>query len=77
MGKRRIDPENFSRALGPRVRRLRHERGWTLEHCEQLGFKNWRHLQAIESGKKHVNILTLVNLANLFGVHPADLLAGL
>lgn len=64
---RRYDTGKVSKALGLKVRQLRHERGWTLEHTEELGYPSWRHLQAVESGKS-VNLQTLINIANLFGV---------
>jgi transcriptional regulator with XRE-family HTH domain len=76
MGKRRYDPHKVSKALGLRVRELRNKKGWTLEECEEHGWLNWRHLQAIESGK-NITIHTLVNLANLFGVSPSTILEGL
>jgi transcriptional regulator with XRE-family HTH domain len=76
MGKRRHDPDKFSIALGLRIRKLRKERGWTLEECEQHGWKNWRHLQTIENGK-NITVYTLVNVSNLFGISPSDLLKDL
>lgn len=74
MGKRRYDATKVSKVLGLNVRKLRNERFWTLERCEELGFPSWRFLLQIESGKSNVTIQTLVNLANLFGVNPAELL---
>lgn len=76
MGKRHIDPKKFSKALGLRIRELRNERGWTLEACEEHGYTNWRHLQSIESGKD-INVTTLVRIANLFGMHPSEILGGI
>lgn len=69
----KYDPIKVSRALGLKIRHMRRERGWTLEECESHGWVNWRHLQTIEAGK-NINLSTLVRLANLFGVHPSDLL---
>jgi transcriptional regulator with XRE-family HTH domain len=74
MGKRRYDAKKVSKALGLNVRAFRNSRGWTLERCEELGFPSWRFLLQIESGKANITIQTLVNLANLFGVHPSELL---
>jgi transcriptional regulator with XRE-family HTH domain len=76
MARRRYNARKVSKALGLRIRELRHERGWTLEECEEHGWTNWKHLQAIESGK-NFTIHTLVNLANLFGVSLATLLQNL
>jgi hypothetical protein len=73
MGKRRTDPKKFAKAVGLKIRQMRNDRAWTLEQCEEHGFTNWRHLQAIESGRP-ITLTTLVNLANLFGVEPHELL---
>lgn len=76
MAKRRTDAKRFTKALGLRIRQMRLERGWTLEDTEEYGYPSWRHLQTIESGK-NINIFTLVNIANLFGVHPSEILIDL
>lgn len=73
MAKRKIDPKKFSKALGLKIRELRNGKGWTLEECEEHGWKSWKHLQSIEAGK-NMTVHTLVNIANLFGVSPGDLL---
>lgn len=73
MGKRRYDARKVSKALGLTVRALRSRKGWTLEACEERGWTNWRVLQEIESGKSNITVQTIVNLANLFGVHPSEL----
>ena len=72
MGKRRYDSKKTFKAIGLKVRELRNDRGWTLEDCEEHGWPNWRHLQSIEAGK-NITVSTIVNLCNLFGVHPSDL----
>ncbi|MGK5088718.1 helix-turn-helix domain-containing protein [Bdellovibrionota bacterium FG-2] len=75
---KRLDPQakKVILALGRRLRELRYERGWTLEDCEDRGFKNWRHLQEIESGK-NITIETLVKVARIYKVNLAELLRGL
>lgn len=73
MAKRQYDVKKSSKAIGLKIRALRIERGWTLEQTEEHGFKSWTHLQRIESGK-NITIRTLINVANLFGVHPSELL---
>lgn len=72
--RKRHDPKKFSKALGLKIREMRMARGWTLEETEEHGWPNWTHLQRIEAGK-NITVHTLVNLSNLFGIHPADLLA--
>ena len=74
MGTRRYDARKVSKTLGLTVRKMRNDRDWTLEQCEELGFPSWRFLLQIESGNSNITIQTLVNLANLFGVHPSVLL---
>lgn len=73
MGKR-LDPKKARKAFGLKLRQLRNQKKWTLERCEELGYKSWRHLQLVESGKKDISFTTLVNLANLFGITPSELL---
>jgi hypothetical protein len=68
-----FDPSKCAVALGLRILELRRAKGWTLEECEEHGWKNWRHLQAIESGQ-NVTLTTIINLSNLFGVHPSELI---
>jgi transcriptional regulator with XRE-family HTH domain len=71
--KRKLSPQKVSKALGLKVRQIRESKGLTLERCEELGWPDWTHLQKIESGK-NITVHTLVNLANLFSIHPAELL---
>jgi transcriptional regulator with XRE-family HTH domain len=73
MAKWRGDSKRFSKALGLKIRALREARGWTLEQTEEFGWPSWTHLQRIESGK-NMTIATLVRVANLFGMHPSELL---
>lgn len=73
MGKRRIDPSKAYRAIGLKIRALRNERGWTLEHTEEMSAVSWQQLQKIESGR-NITVRTIVRLANAFGVHPTVLL---
>lgn len=75
MAKRKINPKKFSKAVGLQIRAIRELKGWTLEECEEHGWPNWTHLQKIESGK-NITMQTLVNIANLFGMHPSEILAG-
>ena len=74
----RLDPQarRLVTGLAKRLRRLRDEQGWTLEDCETHGFKNWRHLQEIESGK-NITLETLTKVARLYRIHPSELLKGL
>lgn len=51
------------RALGARVRSLRHDADWTLEEAAERCDVDWKHLQKIEAGTLNVTLVTLVRLA--------------
>ena len=51
------------RALGARVRALRHAADWTLEETGERCDIDWKHLQKIEAGTLNVTLVTLVRLA--------------
>ncbi len=59
---------NEVKALSQRVRRLRHERGWTLEQTAEKMDIELTHLQRIEAGALNVTLLTLTRMAQGFGV---------
>ncbi len=70
-----VSKQNESRrlkAFGLKIRKLRNDKGWTLEAAEEHGWPSWRHLQKIESGK-NVTLRTIFRLAALFDVPPGDL----
>ncbi|MBX3183996.1 MAG: helix-turn-helix domain-containing protein [Polyangiaceae bacterium] len=52
-----------AKALGSRVRALRHERAWTLEQMAERCDLDLKHLQKIEGGQLNVTLVTLVRLA--------------
>lgn len=77
MGKRRRhEPIKAYKAIGLKIRALREARKWTLEDTEEHGWHSWQQLQKIESGR-NITVRTLINLANLFGVHPSEILEGI
>jgi len=73
MRKRRYDLEKAEIAIGKTIRKLRHRKRWTLEETEEHGDILWRQLQRLENGQ-NLKLGTIIKLANLFGVHPSDLL---
>lgn len=73
MGKKSYDLKKVKRAVGLKLREIRHEKGWTLEETEEHGWSNWRTLQAIEMGR-NLKLETLLKLASLYGIHPSVLL---
>lgn len=62
----------FFRKFGVEVRRLRLEKGLTLEDMEQYGFSA-QHFQKIESGKKAVSFYTVLRAARAFKISLAEL----
>lgn len=56
------------KAIGARLRALRKARGWTLDKTAEVTGVDWRHVQMVEVGDTNVTLLTLVRLAEGFGV---------
>lgn len=56
------------KAIGARLRALRKVRGWTLDKAAEQTGVDWRHIQMVEAGQTNVTLLTLVRLAEGFGV---------
>lgn len=67
----------FFKRLGLRLRKLRSQRGLTLEKTEEHGVKSWKHLQRIEAGEANITMMTLLELSKIYGVHPSDVLKDL
>lgn len=63
--------------FGLLVRKLRDQRGWTLEEAEEHGFSSWRYLQRLEAGKHNISLLTIIEIAKVYKIHPSDLLKDL
>lgn len=60
--------QNEVKLLAARLRALRHERGWTYEEAAEHTDLDLKHLQKIEAGALNVTLVTLVRLAEGFGV---------
>lgn len=71
---KRYQPERVFKAIGLKIRSIRERKGLTLEEAEGEGL-SWQQLQKIESGR-NITIRTLVRIANLFGMHPSEILEG-
>lgn len=63
--------------LGKVVREIRQKKGLTLEQVEEAGYPSWKHLQAVESGRKNLTITSLYRLAKALSISPADLISEL
>ena len=57
-----------AKALGERVRAIRKARGWTYDKAAELTGLDFQHIQKIEAGKLNVTLLTLVRIAEGYGV---------
>jgi ribosome-binding protein aMBF1 (putative translation factor) len=60
-------------ALGKRIRQLREARSWTLEQAAEATNLDPTQLAKIEAGRINVTLVTLVRLAQGFGVEVAGL----
>ena len=65
--------EEFLAQFGANLRKIREEKGLTLEEVEELGISSWQHLQKIETGKKDINLSTLKELADVYQLKLAAL----
>ena len=69
-----VSEKRLRRNLAQNVRRLRHERGLTLEAASDLAGVNSRHFQKLEAGEVNATLRTLARLADALGVRPEQLL---
>jgi transcriptional regulator with XRE-family HTH domain len=70
-----IDEQQFFRALGARLKKLRKSHGYTQEDMIGFGFSA-RHWQQIEAGRP-ITIRTLLRISDTFGAKAAQLIDGL
>lgn len=70
-----IDEQQFFRALGIRIKKLRKGQGYTQEDMIGYGFSA-RHWQQVEAGRP-ITIRTLLRICETFRVKAADLIDGL
>lgn len=68
------DAIELRKQLGERIRALRHKGGFSQEHlAHETGFGRSA-MSAIECGKSDIRLSTIVKLANIFQINPAQLL---
>ncbi|MCB2411989.1 XRE family transcriptional regulator [Demequina sp. TTPB684] len=65
---------NVVSQVGPRLRALRHERGWTLEELAERAELSPSTLSRLESGKRQATLELLIPLTRHLGVRIDDLL---
>ena len=61
------------RALGKRVRDLRHARGFSQERLAELANIHENHVRRIEGGTANPSYLVLVRIASALAVNPSAL----
>lgn len=59
--------------IGKHIRNLRESKGLTLEQVEGRGYPSWKHLQAVECGRKNFTITSLFRLAEALGVEVEEI----
>ncbi len=66
--------EDLRRLLGQRVRELRKQAGLTQEELADKADTDFRNIGRIERGESHIQLNTLVRVAEALEVSPADIL---
>jgi transcriptional regulator with XRE-family HTH domain len=61
------------RALGKRVRDLRHDRGYSQERLAELASIHENHVRRIEGGTANPSYLVVGRIARALGVNPSAL----
>jgi transcriptional regulator with XRE-family HTH domain len=62
------------RALGKRIRALRHERGYSQERLAELADIHENHVRRIEGGTANPSYVVLMRIARALRVGPSELL---
>jgi transcriptional regulator with XRE-family HTH domain len=67
------------KSFGRRVAALRERKALSVYDLtgDDMPIKSRQHWQAIEAGRKHVNLTTVFKVAHCLGVRPEELVAGL
>lgn len=71
---KRKTPLLYGPLIGAHIRDLRIERGMSLHGLHKLGGPTPSQMSCIERGKSDFTVETLFQIANTFGVFPAELL---
>jgi transcriptional regulator with XRE-family HTH domain len=69
---------SYSRDVGERLRQVRTERGWSLQEVERSSGGRWKAavVGSYERGDRNISATRLLELAEFYGVRPADVLPG-
>src|SRR5262245_22985169 len=69
-----VTEEILRNRLRENVRARRNAASLTLKKASERAEMHWRHWQKIEAGQVNLTVQTLVRIAGVLGVDPADLL---
>jgi len=64
---------SLQKALGNRIRTLRNQKGWTLDHLGYVTGLNSKHIGEIERGQVNVTLESLQSLGDGLNTSVADL----
>jgi transcriptional regulator with XRE-family HTH domain len=69
---------SYTEEVGERLRRIRVERGWSLQDVERRSDGRWKAavVGSYERGDRNISATRLLELAGFYGVPPAELLPG-
>jgi transcriptional regulator with XRE-family HTH domain len=67
-------PSEIDLRYGGIIRRLRQERGWTIQKLAARAEYNPNHLGVLERGGNSMSIQSLLTFSEIFGLDPRDLL---
>lgn len=69
---------SYSREVGERLRQIRIDRGWSLQEVERASGGRWKAavIGSYERGDRNISATRLLELAEFYGVRPADVLPG-
>ncbi|MFP4311165.1 MAG: transcriptional regulator [Nitriliruptoraceae bacterium] len=69
---------SYSRDVGERLRQVRLDRGWSLQEVERSSGGRWKAavVGSYERGDRNISATRLLELAEFYGVRPADVLPG-
>ena len=63
--------------FGARVRRLRQDREWSIEHLADEAGLHWTYVGSVERGERNISLQNICRLAKALGVGADKLMAGL
>ena len=70
-------PTRPSRELGPRVRALREERGWSQERLAERAGLHPTYVSSVERGERNVTLLSILRLAEALRADAGELVSGI